>query len=67
MQRKLTPILPVIALLVSASIVSWEHARRARLSAELIRTEREYARLDAARPKEFHRDIHEPEADHHAR
>jgi hypothetical protein len=65
-QRKLTPILPVLALFVSASIVSWEHVRRARLSAELVRTEREYARLDAARPKEFRRDIHESEADHHA-
>jgi hypothetical protein len=64
-QRRLTPILPLLAILVSATIVTWEHARRARLTSELIRTEREYARLDAAFPKSAHRDIHAAESDHH--
>lgn len=49
LQRRLTPILPVLAVVVSASIVSWEYGRRSRLASELVRTEREFHRLESLR------------------
>lgn len=66
--RAYTLVLPVLAVLVSGGIVTWEYVRRAALSADLARTEREYARLNAMRPTAQRVNVRDFEAkrhDHH--
>ncbi len=48
--RTLSPILPIMAIVVSIGTVTWEYARRDRLVAELRTARREYKRLEAQQP-----------------
>ena len=46
LRDRLLTLLPLISLIAAFAIVSLQHARRARIKEELIRTEREYTRLE---------------------
>ena len=48
--KRFTILFPVVAILVSTFIVTWEYARRGRLASELKVAEREYDRLTPLLP-----------------
>jgi hypothetical protein len=62
--RRFTVLFPILAVLVSTFIVSWEYARRSRLTSELNAAEKEYDRLSKLVPNHAASKDHDVHDDH---